>query len=635
MSYGEWSLELGGRVNRDGTTSFMVWAPNAAKVAIRIVSRKREAIALERRENGYFQGSVRNVGEGDRYVYLLGDEIELPDPASRFQPDGVHGPSQIVNPDTFAWEDVFWKGLPLSDFIIYELHTGTFTREGRFESCIALLDYLKELGVTAIEIMPIGQFPGTRNWGYDGVYPFAPQNSYGGPVGLKKLVNACHLNGLAVVLDVVYNHFGPEGNYLRYYGSYFTDRYATPWGNAINFDGPHSDEVRRFFTDNALYWITEYHVDALRLDASDWILDFSPRHFLEEIAEVVRGQAAELGRKVFTMVESDRDDVRFLNPTEVGGYGLDVHWNDSFHHALHTVITGERHAYYQDFGTLEQLAKSMREGFVYSGEYSKYRKRSHGTSSKDIAPERLLVFAQNHDQVGNRPAADRLSLTLSLETLKLVAAVVLLSPYLPLLFMGEEYGEKAPFHFFTSHEDRVVIDGLKAGRAQLFGEVEETIDPQDELLFLDSKINPDRRNHGDHRALFGFYKELIRLRKQIPALCHLDKQRMEVTHFETEKVLSLRRWWAQDRGSQDLVSFDQVSFDQVFYAYNFNDADVGLHPVIPAGVWEKVLDSSAQEWGGQGGLSAGLIESSNDPPVLALRPHSVLLYRMAGTTSAD
>jgi maltooligosyltrehalose trehalohydrolase len=330
---------------------------------------------------------------------------------------------------------------------------GAYTKKGTFESIIPHLDELKKLGITAIELMPVAQFPGTRNWGYDGVYPYAVQNSYGGPEGFKRLVNACHGRGLALVLDVVYNHLGPEGNYLWDFGPYFTDRYKALWGFSINFDGPHSDDVRHYFIQNALYWVTEFHVDALRVDAVHAILDFSAEPFLEELASAVHDEAKRLNRRVYLIAESALNDTRVIRSREFGGYGLDAQWNDDFHHALHTVLTGERMGYYRDFGRLQDLAKALLEGFVYSGEYSPYRRRRHGNSSRDIPAHRFVVFSQNHDQVGNRMRGERLSELVCFERTKLAAGVMTLSPFIPLLFMGEEYGETAPFQYFVSHSD--------------------------------------------------------------------------------------------------------------------------------------------------------------------------------------
>lgn len=572
---------------------------------------------MEKIDKGYWKSVVKNVFPGSLYFYRLEDKIDRPDPASRFQPDGIHGPSQIIDPNAFLWGDDDWKGIPLKNFIIYELHVGTFTKGGTFESIIPYLDYLKELGITAIELMPVAQFPGNRNWGYDGVYPFAPHNSYGGPHDLKTLVNACHKEGLAVILDVVYNHLGPEGNYLNNFGPYFTDKYKTPWGDAINFDGPYSDEVRRFFIVNALYWITEYHFDALRIDAIHGIFDFSAKHFLQDLGESVQKQAKALDRNVYIIPESDLNDVRLINPIEVGGYGLDAQWNDDFHHSLHTLLTGENAGYYEDFGTIGHMEKAFREGFVYSGQYSNFRKRKHGSSSKNRPAHQFVVFSQNHDQVGNRLAGDRLTSRQSLEKLKLAAGVVILSPFIPLLFMGEEYGEKSPFQYFVSHSDEDLIEAVRNGRREEFASFQwegEISDPQAESTFLNSKIHIELRHHGEHEILFEFYKKLIELRKEIPSLRNLNNETMEVKGFKEEKTLFLRRLFRDD---------------EVFCIYNFNNKKVKTVLKIPEGIWNKILDSSSREWGGSGGSAEHKIESFGSEILLTLTSHSFVLYRMS------
>ena len=418
-------------------------------------------------EKGYFTACLDSLKAGTRYFYLLNGKQRRPDPVSRSQPEGVHGPSEVINPGEFQWKDGAWPGIPLGEMIIYEIHTGTFTTEGTFRAIIPYLDYLKdELGVNCIELMPIAQFPGARNWGYDGTYPYAPQNSYGGSDGLKSLINACHLKGLAVILDVVYNHLGPEGNYLGDFGNYFTDRYKTPWGPAFNFDGRESDEVRKYIIDNSLYWVTENHFDGLRIDAVHGIFDFSPRHILHDLQEAVHRQARILGRSIVVIAESSRNDVRVIEPPAKAGYGLDAQWNDDFHHSLHALLTKERNGYYQDFGDLNQLAKALREGFVYSGQYSSFWKRRQGSSSEHLSPEKFVIFSQNHDQVGNRIKGERLTSLVSFEALKLVAGVVLLAPNIPLLFMGEEYGEDAPFLYFINHSDPSLIEAVRKGRRE-------------------------------------------------------------------------------------------------------------------------------------------------------------------------
>jgi maltooligosyltrehalose trehalohydrolase len=580
---------LGATYLGDGRSAFCVWAPLCEEVEVQVLSPEKRAARLSRDHEGYHQGVIPEVQPGSRYVYRLDGRKERPDPASRFQPEGVHGPSQILLSD-FRWEDSAWRGLPLQDYILYELHAGTFTREGTLEAVGSHLDDLKALGVTALELMPVAQFPGERNWGYDGVYPFAVQNSYGGPGGLKKLVNACHRKGLVVVLDVVYNHLGPEGNYLWDFGPYFTDRYKTPWGPALNFDGPESDHVRRYFIENALYWIREFHVDALRLDAVHAIFDFSAFPFLEELAQRIRREATRAGRRIDLIAESSLNDTRLIQAPEQGGIGLDAQWNDDFHHALHVLLTGEREGYYQDFGALHLLAKTFQEGFAYSGEYSSFRRRRHGRSSKDIPARRFVVFAQNHDQVGNRMRGERLSVLVSFEALKLCAGCVLLSPFIPLLFMGEEYGEKAPFPYFVSHSDPGLIASVQKGRREEFAAFTchgEPPDPQRQETFLSAKLDHLLKNEKAHRTLFGFFKELIGLRRENGPLAHLSKETMDVAAMEREGILIVRRW-------KELEEWAVV--------FHFGKKKAS-HPVpLPEGRWTKRLDSADLRWLGPGSL---------------------------------
>ena len=566
---------------------FRVWAPQASTVELWIVHPEARLVKLTNTAAGYFQSEVAAVAPGALYFYRLDGSKDRPDPASRFQPQGVHGPSQVVD-ETFAWNDSCWFGLPLRDYIIYELHVGTFTQPGTFAAIIPHLGELRELGVTALELMPVAQFPGPRNWGYDGVFPFAVQQSYGGPEDLKRLVDACHREGLAAILDVVYNHLGPEGNTLGDFGPYFTERYKTPWGPALNFDGPESDPVRRFFIDNALYWITEFHFDALRLDAVHAILDHSPYTFLEELGEAVQERAKKLNRQIFLFPESAANDARLIRPRQLGGYGLDAQWNDDFHHALRGLLTGEQSGYYEDYGEFNQLVKAYREGFVYSGQYSKHRRRRHGTATRDIPAERFVVFAQNHDQVGNRMFGERLSQLVSFEELKLAAGAVLLSPFVPLLFMGEEYGEEAPFQYFTSHHDPALVEAVRRGRRDefaAFGWQAEPPDPQDEATFLRVKLNHKLRLDGRFNALLQFYRQLIRLRKELAPLARLSKEDCEVIGFENERVLVLIR---------------RSEGEQVLLAFNFNHSQSSISLPLSEGRWYRVLDSTDLRWHGAG-----------------------------------
>ncbi len=524
---------------------FRVWAPNCREVSLKIVQPGKGGSVLPMRPagDGFFETGAAGLRPGARYFYLLDGEKQRPDPASRFQPEGVHGPSEVVDPAGHEWLDGGWKNLPIEEYIIYELHIGAFTPEGTFAAAGKRIPYLRELGVTAVEIMPVAQFPGGRNWGYDGAYPYAPHNSYGGPEGFKSLIDALHAAGIAVILDVVYNHLGPEGSYMADYGPYFTDTYKTPWGAAINYDGFFSDSVRRYFTGNALYWFREFHMDALRLDAVHGIFDSGPKHIIEELKEKTGALQRQLGRPLYLFMESDRNDTRFIRPGALGGFGVDAHWNEDFHHALHVVLTGERDGYYMDFSGAGDLLKSFAEGFVYTGQRSVYRGKRHGSPSADIPPGKFVSFSQNHDQVGNRLRGDRLSQSLPPEKLRLAAALVLLGPYIPLLFMGEEYGEKAPFMYFISHSDEGLIRAVREGRRRefaAFGWKGEVPDPQGEGAFLGSRINPELRGEPAHAELFGFYKKLIRLRREIPVLRAYSREGVTVCLQEDILVMTRR-----------------------------------------------------------------------------------------------
>src|SRR5437762_11144351 len=380
---------------------FVVWAPHAAKVEVRVLGPQPQTAMMEKLDRGYYEAVVEGMAPGSDYVYRLDAGEERPDPASRFQPQGVHGASQVVDTQAFAWGDDGWRGLPLEKYLIYELHVGTFTPEGAFDGVIPHLDELKDLGITAVELMPVAQFPGSRNWGYDGVYPFAVQASYGGPEGLKRLINACHQREIAVALDVVYNHLGPEGNYLGDFGPYFSDRYRTPWGGALNFDGPDGDGVRRHFIENTRAWVRDFHLDGLRLDAIHAIYDASPVHILTEITAAAREEARLQGRPAHIMAESHDNDRRIVLPPEAGGIGLDAVWSDDFHHALHVRLTGERGGYYADFTEPRRLPTALAEGFAFQGEYSEYFGRDRGTPSADLPGERFVICAESRSgQIG-------------------------------------------------------------------------------------------------------------------------------------------------------------------------------------------------------------------------------------------
>ena len=560
---------------------FLVWAPRSGRVDLRMVEPVPVNVPLQAVGDGYYYAAVQGVSPGARYWYRLDTGRERPDPASRLQPEGVHGPSEIVDLD-FAWEDGGWTGLPIADYLLYEIHVASFSKEGTFDGVIPYLDGLKDLGITAVELMPVAQFPGSRNWGYDGVYPFAAQSSYGGPEGLRRLVGACHRRGMAVALDVVYNHLGPEGNYLDEFAPYFTDRYQTPWGRAINFDGHESDHVVRYFVENALHWIRDFHIDMLRLDAVHAIFDASARPFLRELSEAVHREAERLGRRVYLFAESNQNDTRHVQPREHGGLGLDGLWNEDFHRSLQSLLTGERNGYYQDFGRIEQLGRAMRDGFAFTGQHSMYRGRRQGVSSAGVPATRFIVYAQNHDQVGNRLHSERLSRLVSFEKLKLAAGVVLLSPYIPLLFMGEEYGETAPFPYFVDHGDPALNEAVRRGRQAEFvrfqwqGQIQ---DPKEEATFRQALLNRQLAERPQHGELLEFYRRLIRLRKNVPALSLLSKDHQEVFWNEARRVLVCRRWCA---GSEVCA---------VFY---FGEELATVAVPAPKGRWRPILRSAGE-----------------------------------------
>jgi maltooligosyltrehalose trehalohydrolase len=497
---------------------FRIWAP-AASNAVELVLGDRR-LPMQRGDTaGWYELVVDEASAGTDYAFAVDGGPPLPDPRSPWQPAGVHGPSRTVDHAAFGWTDGGWRGIELPNAVLYELHVGTFTAEGTFDAVIDKLDHLVDLGVSAIELLPVAQFPGSRGWGYDGVDLYAPHESYGGPEGLKRLVDACHGRGLGVVIDVVYNHLGPAGNYLSSFGPYFTDRYATPWGQAVNLDGADSDEVRRFFIDNALMWLRDYHCDGLRLDAVHAIVDTSALHLLEEVAVEVEGLAAEVDRSLWVIAESDLNDPRLVWRREEGGYGMDAQWSDDFHHALHATLTGETSGYYEDFGSLADVGAALERAFVYDGRYSSHRRRRHGRSASGVPRWRFLGYLQNHDQVGNRAVGERSSHLMSTERLKIGAALVLLSPFVPMLFQGEEWGASTPFQYFTDHEDPELGKAVSEGRRREFAafgwDPEAVPDPQDPATFERSKLDWSELDRQPHAELLRWHKDLIALRRRL------------------------------------------------------------------------------------------------------------------------
>jgi maltooligosyltrehalose trehalohydrolase len=516
----------------DGSVVWRVWAPFAKSVSLVTLAaaagdgqnnRVRREIAMTPEEFGYFSHQQADVPEGLRYYYRLDDGREYPDPAARWQPEGVHDPSAVFFPAAYRWHDDHWRGVAREDLVIYELHVGTFTPEGTFEAIIPRLKELREFGITALEIMPVAQFPGQRDWGYDGAYCYAAQNSYGGPHALQRLVDAAHQAGMGMILDVVYNHFGPEGSYAGKFGPYYTNRHHTPWGNAINYDGPECDPVRRFVIDNARMWVRDFHFDGLRLDAVQTIFDLSAAPILAEVQTEVQEEAARQNRTVHVIAETNQNDARQLLPAEGGGYGLSGVWSDDFHHSLHALLTGERDGYYADFGLPELLVKAFNHVFVHDGGYSRFHRRRRGSRVDHLDRTHFIQAIQNHDQIGNRALGDRLGTIVAPETQRLAAALLMLSPCVPLLFMGEEYGETHPFPFFCSFGDPDLVEAVCRGRRREFADLAfkwkiEIPDPQAVETFESAKLTWSWPEGSHHAKLRRLYQDLLAARREWPAL---------------------------------------------------------------------------------------------------------------------
>lgn len=598
-------LRVGTQLNADQSCLFRLWAPEKSEVSLHFVSPAESRHFMTRVGEGYFETTVPDCPAGACYYYIVDNGDDLPDPASAYQPEGVHGPSAVVDHQRYRWSDDGWEPPPFSELVLYELHVGTFTEAGTFEAIIPRLADLKAIGINAIELMPIAQFPGHRNWGYDGVFPFAVQNSYGGPEGLKKLVDACHQQEIAVYLDVVYNHLGPEGNYFSQFAPFFTDAYQTLWGQAINFDGPWSDGVRDFFAGNALHWFHHYHIDGLRLDAVHAIMDNGAIHMLRYINEAVGEYIQQHGKRVYMIAESDLNAPRVIQNVKTGGYGFDAQWLDDFHHALFVLLLPTGKVRYADFGTVEQLAKAYTEGFVHSGEYAETRKRKYGESSAGIPGFKFVAFIQNHDQIGNHKNGDRLSSMVSDRYLRIAAAALLLSPYVPMLFMGEEYGEQQPFRYFTSHGDPELAAQVTAGRAREFGHFfgdDTPPDPQDETTFQSAVLNWSSRTQGRHGQLLQWYKSLIALRRSHAALRNFNKPATQVN------IINHRAWALQredESGRLPLLALFNLSEQPLPYALPHNVS------------WICLLDSTVADPAGRPSIPSA---------TLHLPPASVLVF---------
>jgi len=600
---------IGVNFDKESEAEVLLWAPFSKQVHLSLPETNKK-IALHQEEYGYWSLKTNELKPGDHYLFGIEEEKELPDPASLAQPEGVHGVSQAVDLSAFHWDDTHWNNVSLEDYVIYELHTGTFNSSKDFKGIIEKLDYLVELGITSIEIMPVAQFPGERNWGYDGVYPFAVQFSYGGAQGLKELVNACHQKGLAVILDVVYNHFGPEGNYFGEFGPYFTDKYNTPWGKAINFDDAWCDAVRHYFIENVLMWFRDFHIDALRLDAIHAIKDFSPTHILKEIKHYTDLLMQETGKTHYLIAELDLNDTRYIKPLEKGGLGIDSQWIDEFHHALYVSSGGKKEGYYTDFEGVAHLAKAYNDAYVYDGLYSPHRFKTFGEKATGHSGQQFIAFSQNHDQVGNRMLGERAGDLFSFEMQKLRAAAVLVSPFISMLFMGEEYAEKNPFQYFVSHTDPELAEAVRKGRKAEFEAFHlegEAPDPMAEATFRNSQLQWELLEQEENQTMLNYYKHLIRLRKQHPALKSCTRKDTFATADETKQTLMLIRKQEQ----QD-----------VYCLMNFSVSSQLLQLPVDGCTYEKIADSAALQWGG----SSIAPETVSMSSFILVEPQSVIIY---------
>jgi len=600
---------IGVNFNKSGLANVLLWAPSANHVELFLIA-KNKGIPMKHSEYGYWSLETNEISPGDLYLFNLDGKNQMADPASVSQPGDVYGASQVLDTRSFEWTDRSWKNLPLERYIIYELHVGTFTTDGTFAAVERKLDYLIELGVTAIELMPVAQFPGNRNWGYDGVYPFCVQGSYGGANGLQQLVNACHNKGLAIILDVVFNHVGPEGNNFEEFGPYFTDKYHTPWGNAINFDDAWCDGVRLFYIENALMWFRDFHIDALRMDAVHAIKDFSPTHILQEIRQHVNFLSQQTGRMHYLIVELDLNDTRYINSESKGGFGMDAQWIDEFHHALRVTSGQEKTGYYSDFNGIESLAKAYQDAYVYDGTYSRHRKKTFGMKATENRGEQFVVFSQNHDHVGNRMLGERTSRLVSYEMIKVLAGAVLVSPYVPMLFMGEEYGEKNPFLYFVSHTDPELADAVRKGRKKEFEAFHmegEAPDPVAEETFNNSRLNWETIDDQPHKKLLDYYKEMIAIRKNQPPLHVLNRKDVSVEyHLETQIIVLHRQHKVQD----------------IVCLMNFSKRPQSVQVSLYARSWRKLIATSDSRWGGTQDMPESVPENLS----MILPPESLTLY---------
>jgi maltooligosyltrehalose trehalohydrolase len=588
-----------------------VWAPNCESVGLKDVATD-EVFALRKAERGYFEKMLYGMMPGRRYLLVLDGKDEIPDPASRFQPEGVHGPSEVIDTTAIIWKDDGWRGIELKDYIIYQIHAGTFSPGGTFTGAVDKLSRIKELGFTAIELMPFAEFPGSRGWGYDCVFPFAPHHSYGGPIGLKTLVEEAHKTGLAVIAGLAYPRHGNEGNNLKNLGPYYTDRYQIERGKALNFDGPQSDEVKRFFIENALYWVNDYHFDAIRISGIENIFDFTPDNILGQIATAVHTYAAARNRKVYVFGESDRNDIRLTTPHKQGGLGFDSQLNPDFHRALFAFATGRKKGVYSDFGNGKDVADAVR-GFVYRGQYSKIRQRSHGSDNASEPSRRFVVTSENAVDIGRRPRGERLNKLIKPGQEKMIAGLLMLSPQTPLIFQGNEYGEKRPFLYFSEFTDEEIVRQERESaiaRAQAFGLTGETHNPQAQETFARCKLDSGAHEKDGHIQIVRLYKQLIELRKS------LNITESELFNIQTRFFDKLNCLFLQyDRPQSNLLMI-----------FNIGGSEIILSEELPEGRWQCIFDSEADAYGGLGKIFPDQFTEVAQTRVMSVPPWSFAVY---------
>ncbi len=601
----------------NNTTYFTVWAPQKDSMFLHIIKPHDRKIEMQKDKKGYFIVALKEAKPGWQYYYRPNDEKDVADVASNFQPEDTLGPSEIVDHNAYKWNDKDWKGVPQQDMVFSEIHVGTFTGDGTFEAIIPYLNDIAESGINAIELMPVGQFSGHKNWGYDGTYPYAVHLSYGGPEGLKKLVDACHQKGIAVFLDVVYNHVGPEGNNFEEYAPYFSKRYQVPWGTAINFDDEYCDGVREYFSENAIYWFDKFHIDGLRLDAVHEIYDRNAINFWQILHDKIKFLEQQVGRRLYIMAESDFNSPKVTKHPDDGGMGFDAQWLDDFHHILYVLLDPAGQNRYKDFGMMEQLAKVYTDGFIHSGEWVGFRNRTHGASSAGVPGYNFVVFNMNHDQVGNRIKGERLSMLVSFEKQKLAAAALMLSPYIPLLFMGEEYGEDTPFYFFVSHHNKDAVKGVQEGRKEEFTkfglkEGENFPDPAADEIFNACKLQWNKRKEGKYKIILEWNKMLIQLRRTNSILHNFNKSNVKAIPLGQEGLIIHRQ---TDDGREHL-----------FCCLNISDKELTYTLPPYAKQYKKLIDSKEQQW---------MWDEKSDPypdeignEEIKLKPFSVVVYTM-------